>query len=179
MTDPRVLELLERIAGQRTDNRQGIAAASQQAFVTWGRKQFVSAGPLTADVVYSFPDDGADPLVPNLKGFEQLVDMRYKRPTTWSVHLYIANEEFMAAGSSFRMTWRVNVSVGQASIQLRMLTEFIKTTGANQVVLLTQQFAAHTIQIIPEALTIVAKNVEGGTLKQDLSWAAWIAPVVD
>lgn len=179
MTDPRIIALLERIANQRTDNRQGVDPASQQAFVTWGRRQFVSAGPLNADTVYSFPDDGADPVVPNLKSFEQLVDMRYKRPTTWSVHLYIANDEFMAAGSSFRMTWLVNVSVGQSSVQLRMLSEFIKTTGANQVVLLTQQFAAHTIQIIPEALTIVSKNVEGADLFQRLTWAAWIAPVVD
>lgn len=164
----------------RTDNEQGPAYERQQAFLTWGGRQSISLANVAAGgTVYTFPGPvfGTQP-IPGLNQFDQLVDVRYERPTAWAVQLYFAPLSTMLANEFYNMAWDVNVSVGKAKNTLKYRTRFEVITGAeDQVTLINQTIAAHTIQIIPTFLSLRLETI--GTRSNQFAWSAWVAPLVD
>jgi hypothetical protein len=166
----------------RTDNAQGIRASNAQATVTWGGRQGVQvdfAGPGTLFGGANVPPGFG---IPNLNNIDQLVDMRYERPTTWAVNLFCEIVGFAPnIGDQIRVLWDVFISVGKASNRIQLATSFSKTAvpiaPAAQSTLLALQIAAQTIQIIPNALSVTVAG--GGAQTQSYGWSAWIAPVVD
>lgn len=169
----------------RQDNEQAPSYQSQQAFVRWGSRQTITfdppagfVGPGTLFAFFPVPAFN----IPGLVQFQQLVDLRFKRPTTFAVCLFL-EMNVVPIGDSSRMTFDVNVSVGQAANRIQRLVEYtatIATATAPQIVsvLDTSQLAAQTIQIIPEGLS-THYSTPGPAPSRTISWSAWVAPLVD
>src|SRR6267378_6272471 len=162
----------------RADNEQGPAYLAQQAFVTWGGRDNVSVTAAGSPVTLFFPFPVPAFRLP-IVNFKQLVDVRYARPTTWAVNLFVEAQAPMDIGDTVRLLWNVNVSVGSASNRIQIETNFTKvavpTAPAAQSTLVSLQVAAHTIQIIPDAMSAHC----AADKTQNFAWSAWVAPVVD
>jgi hypothetical protein len=164
----------------RADNQQGIGVDIAQATLVWGGQQYLDAGSQPAGTTLFFPFPVPAFQLP-MSGFDQLVDMRYARPTTFAIDLFveiITPQTFV--GDSVRVLFDVNVSVGKVRNKIQQECVFTKAAvpiaPASQATLVSLQLAAHTIQIIPEAM-----SVHWATAAHDLQvrWSAWVAPLVD
>jgi hypothetical protein len=177
----------------RADN--AMSPGSLQSFVTWGGRQSLSTT-IVAPTIFAFPTlpgPIATTPIPNLMAFDQLVDMRYPRPTSWAVSLYIENPfpqqlSFAAPpnpSDQATLVWNVTTSVGHATNSLKIEQRLVGVPadlanfGPIIANLINLQVAAHTIQIKPEYLEIDANVNAGVPHPIQLNWSAWIAPLVD
>lgn len=173
-----------RIHTLRGDNEQGPTFERQQANVRWGDRQSVAFQPgagglAVAPNTYFFPFPPGFGFDLPVKSFNQLVDMRYERPTTWSISLFAEAQQPMGIGDTMRILWDVFVSVGAAKNRLQFLTSFTKAAVPiapdSQTMFFFTQLPAQTIQIVPNAISAHKTT----NAKQQINWSAWVAPVVD
>jgi hypothetical protein len=165
----------------RGDNEQGIRQDRAQATLVWGGQQFLDAGTQPAGTTLFFPFPVPAFQLP-LATFDQLVDMRFERPTTWNISLFVEilqTTAGIAVGDSVRILWDVNVQVGKAKNRLQVETVFtqaaVPIAPAAHSTLVNLQLPAQTIQIIPNAMSVhwaAAQRIQ-------TRWSAWIAPQVD
>lgn len=169
---------------RRVDNEMGINANLAQSYLTWGSRRSLSVAGL-ASTNYTFPIATGVLPIPGLGALEQMVDIRYKRPTTWSIHLYFEAPDGMLIGDFSTMLWRVNTSVGSANNTLTFdttLPPIATTRGAGFAKVLTNiQIAAHTIQVTPFVWTygFGPNPPDPATRNIRWVWSAWAAPIVD
>lgn len=169
----------------RQDNQQGIAYQDQQSFLTWGGRQSITfdapAGFVGPGTLFFKGPPGFN--IPGLVLLEQLVDLRFKRPTTFAICLFI-EMTLSAIGDNARMVFDVNTSVGKAANRIQKLVQYdatLATSGtAPQLVSIvdTSQIAAQTIQIVPEGLS-THYSTPGPVPTRTITWSAWVAPLVD
>lgn len=170
----------------RQDNEQAPSYASQQSFVTWGDRQTITfdppagfVGPGTLFALFPV----AAFTIPGLVAFNQLVDLRFKRPTTFAVCLFLEMTQ-SPIGDYSRILFNINTSVGKAANRIQRVVQYdatLATSGTAPAIvstLDTSQIAAHTIQIIPEGLA-THYSTAGPQPSRTISWSAWVAPLVD
>jgi len=169
----------------QVDQQHRLSIEEQQAFITWGDRAQTNilASEVTPGKDYAFPvPAGASSIIqplPRFKRLDQMVDVKFARPTTWTINLYAECLQQMNVGDSFSVTWSVRTSVGQATNELLFITNFVEpSTGGLQRIIVAEQLAAMTIQVIPTQV-VMGFALAQPAHDQNIVWSAWAAPLVD
>jgi hypothetical protein len=138
-----------------------------QAAVTWGSTLTQSIAALGAGL------STQEKLV-------QMVDVRYPRPTTFTLELYVdASQGGWTVGDSFGVDWLITYGTGKARIQQRFPQQ--QTIAAPFVPFPTPAVLLHTRSVAIQMLQVIPRAVQWNAVDanpRSLSWSAWCAPLV-